>query len=395
MSSKQTRRLPVTRELALILLTDILTSLAMNLTNSLWPLYIQSLGATVMQVSLVITITGLAGTLMRAPSGLISDLYGRRKIIILSILLSTFPPLLYTFSKSWGQLMPWGIIYNIAFSLYMPSRIAVVADYTPIEYRTRAYSIMNLAGPLGGILGPTMGGLLQNFYGWNSIFYTATALYASALIPVLLLPKPQKNPEDNVESLDDTKRIDLAFIRQLLPFFLFDLCIGMGIGTVSMITPIYLTDKFKISTVEVGIFISISFGLMMFLSQIPGGILADRFGRKRIITASATLLPVLSIIWTMADNFILLLLIQMAINSLWSMTWPAILSLFMERTPRNRRGIAQGITQTCTTFGFTIGPSVGGYMWETYGKVFPYYTSAFFLLFCIPVILMVKEKSST
>jgi len=69
-------------------------SLGMNLTNSLWPLYVQSLGATVLQVSFLISITGLAGTLLRIPSGVLSDLYGRRKIIVVSIVLAISPPLL-------------------------------------------------------------------------------------------------------------------------------------------------------------------------------------------------------------------------------------------------------------------------------------------------------------
>ena len=147
MSSKRARTFHLSRELILLLLINIIMSLGMNLTNSLWPLYIQSLGATVLQVSFLISITGLAGTLLRIPSGFLSDLYGRRKIIIMSILLAISPPLLYTFSNHWEQLIPWGIVYSIAFALYMPSRMAIIADYTSVENRMRVYSIMNLAMP--------------------------------------------------------------------------------------------------------------------------------------------------------------------------------------------------------------------------------------------------------
>jgi len=80
------------RELILLFIVTFVMSLGMNLTNSLWPLYVQSLGATVLQVSFVISATGLIGTLLRLPSGYISDLYGRRRIIFVSILIAVFPP---------------------------------------------------------------------------------------------------------------------------------------------------------------------------------------------------------------------------------------------------------------------------------------------------------------
>jgi MFS family permease len=349
----------------------------------------------VLEVSFVISITGLAGTIMRLPSGFISDLYGRRKIIILSILLAISPPLLYTFSSNWEQLIIWGMVYSIAFALFMPSRMAIVADYTTTENRMKIYSIMNLAFPLGSIIGPTIGGFLEDTHGWNMIFYVATVLYLFCLVPSLVLSKPPKSTfGDEKRSYSEGSKVDLRFLRPLLPFFFLNLFTGLGVGAVSPITPIYLMDKFKVSTAEIGLFISVGFGLTTILTQIPAGILADKFGRKKFIALCFVLMPLLFILWTEINNLILLLLVQMGINGLWSMTWPASISLLMEHTPRNRRGLSSGLTQTGVMLGFTIGPFIGGYLWETLGRTFPYYASALFLILCIPVIPFIREKST-
>ena len=394
MSPKRIRRFLLNRELIILFIINTIMSLGMNLTNSLRPLYIQSLGATVLEVSFVISITGLAGTIMRLPSGFISDLYGRRKIIILSILLAIFPPLLYTFSSNWEQLIIWGVVYSIAFSLFMPSRMAIVADYTSTANRMRVYSIMNLAFPLGSIIGPTIGGFLEDIHGWNMIFYVATALYLFCLVPSLVLSKPPRGEvEDVKKAYSEGVKINLKFFRPLLPFFFLNLFTGLGVGAVSPITPIYLMDKFKVSTAEIGLFISIGFGLTTILTQIPAGILADKFGRKKFIAICFALMPLLFILWTEINNLTLLLLVQMGINGLWSMTWPASISLLMEHTPRNRRGLSAGLTQTGVMLGFTIGPYIGGYLWETLGRAFPYYSSALFIILCIPVIPFIREKS--
>jgi len=355
-------------------------SLGMNLTNSLWPLYVKSLGATVLQVSFVISLMNAAGTLLRVPSGYVSDRYGRRKIIITSILLAAFPPLLYALSVGWEQLIPWGIVYSIAFALFMPSRMAMVADYTPTARRTRVYSIMNLAWSSGSIVGPAVGGLLESFHGWNAVFFVAVFLYILCLMPGFLLPKLSRQDfEEGRESLAEEGRLDLAFFRPLLAFFLLDLFIGLGMGTVSSINPIYLTDRFNATTAETGLFISVGFGLTTILTQVPASMLADKFGKGRFITVCLALIPPLFLLWTVVDNILLLLLVNMAINGLWSMTWPAFISLLMEHTPRNRRGVSSGITQSGIMLGFTVGPAIGGYLWEEFGKAFtPQLSSLFF-----------------
>lgn len=384
------------RELVLLFLINTLMSLGMNLTNALWPLYVQSLGATVLQVNFLISITGVAGTLLRIPSGVISDTYGRRTIIIASIALASAPPVLYTFSSHWEHLVPWGILYAIAFSLYMPSRMAIVADYTSVETRLQVYSVMNLAFLLGNLISPTLSGLLEDAYGWNAIFYVATALYVVCLVPGLALPTPP--PQDAAARRDDATprgRLNTAFFRSLSTFFLLNFFTGLGSGTVSAITPIYLTERFQASTVEVGLFLSIGFGLTTILTQIPAGVVAERVGRKRFITLCFALIPLLSLIWTMIDNFLMLLPVQMAINGLWTMTWPAFLTLLMEHVPDTRRGVASGITQAGVMLGFTVGPTIGGYLWEFLGPLVPYYAAGLFFLLCLPIVPFVKDAPTT
>jgi MFS family permease len=166
-------------------------------------------------------------------------------------------------------------------------------------------------------------------------------------------------------------------------------------STVSAITPIYLTERFHVSTAEVGLFISVGFGLTTILTQIPAGVLAEKVGRKRFITACFAVIPVLFILWTTVQSFLLLLPIQMAINGLWSMTWPSSLTLLMEHVHVTRRGVSSGITQAGIMLGFTVGPIMGGYLWETLGTLFPYYASAIFFTLCLPIVPFLKEVRKT
>ena len=369
-------------------------SLGMNLANSLWPLYVTSLGATVLQLSYLVSMTGMIGTLVGITCGFISDLWGRRKIIMASILLAIFPPFLYTFSDHWQQLIPWAVIYSTAFALYMPSRMAIVADYTSKENLIRAYSIINLTWPLGSIIGPAVGGVLQSSLGWNAIFYLTTTLHAFCLLPAVLLSKPPEHGFEEQEELTaKTVKLDLAFFRTILAFFMLNLFTGLAMGTVSTITPVYLVDKFNVTTAEIGLFISLGFGFIAILTQVPAGILAERIDKIKFMSACYALMPFLFIFWVSIENLILLLLIQMAINGLWSMTWPASIYMVTEHAPRTRRGVFFGLTQAGIMLGFALGPTIGGYLWEILGKGSPYYASALFIALCIPVMHFIREKT--
>ena len=386
----------ITRDLALLFLVDLMMSLGMNLTDSLRSLYIESLGATVLQISLVVSATGMAGTLMRVPSGLFSDNYGRKRIIIASILMAASPPFLYTLSRSWDQLIPWGLVYSSAFALYMPSRMALLADLTPVEHRTKVYSILGLAWPLGSILGPALAGVIQVTQGWAPVFYLASAVYVICLVPGLLLPKPRLDPEAGEEVRIDRPNqgasLGLDFVRPISAFIVLHLLMGLAVGATNSITPIYLSSRFSASTGEVGLFTSVGFGVTTLLAQIPGGTLADRFGRKRFMAACLALEPFLFLVWTTIDQILPLLLVQMAINALWSMTWPATMSLLMEHAPGPRRGTISGFVQMGMMLGFTVGPAVGGFLWETMGTSFPYYSSAVFFALCLPIVRLINSK---
>ena len=130
MSSKKGKRIVwLSRELILLLLITIFMSLGMNLTNSLWPLYIRSLGATVLQVSFVISITSAAGTFFRVPSGLISDNYGRKKIIIISILLGSKPSSFKMSTTSDLVALFW-LISNQYFPSFLRFRVSIMMSFS-------------------------------------------------------------------------------------------------------------------------------------------------------------------------------------------------------------------------------------------------------------------------
>lgn len=159
------------------------------------------------------------------------------------------------------------------------------------------------------------------------------------------------------------------------------------------IIPIYLSDKFQLSMTEIGLFFSISQGISGIIGNLSGGLIADRFGRRRLLLICALVIPFLMFLWTLMNLYTGLLAIWMVFWGLRSMMLPSRTAFLMDLIPASTRGLASGITMIGGRVGIGVGMTVGGLLCEIPGLAAPFYGSALLWGLCIPTILLLKEKA--
>lgn len=373
-----------------IFIVSLAMSLGMHSINTIWPLYIISLGATVFEAGYVITLSGVLGTILRAPSGMVSDKIGRKRVILVSIVLAAIAPILYTQATSWHQLILWASIYSAAFALFMPARIAWTADLASPENRAAAYSFLYMASPIGGILGPTLGGLIVDKLSWTTLFIIAAAIHGLCLIPMMTTRKAV-SIEKEEESLPGT-RSQGGRTRTLLFLILLVFFFGLGFGTVDTVTPIYLTERFQTTKTQIGIFFSIGFGVTAALAQIPGPRLANKLGEGSLVLYCCSILPLTTILWPYSTAYTQLLVLRMVATAAWTMTWSSTTTILMESAPRFRRGLYEGLAQTSIMLGFTLGPTLTGILWEEMGHHAPLYASSLIFAMTVPMAVLLRRS---
>jgi len=383
--------LGIGRNLTLLFIINLITAVCIDMIIPLFPLFIKSLGASVFEISLVLFAQGLLSTVLMIPSGFLSDRYSRKGMIALSTLMLGLPPLFLTFVTSWEQTIPWAMMFMGAFSIFLPSRMTLIADSTEPETRATVYGIMNIAWPIGSIVGPIIGGFLADYYCWNYSFYLVTCISLFCLIPAFLLREPSRGGGKEKEK----KRQETFFNRKVLfilaVYSFFQIFGNTGRGILDPVIPVYLTERFQTSKTQVGFFFSVGLGVATLMAQIPSGLLADKYGRKKFMACCVSMIPVLSILWPWLNSYLLLTILFMLITGLWSTTWPASTAYLMDLTPTLKRGITIGFRQTAVRLGFTIGPLVGGYLWEAYDPTASFYASAIFFAMSFLLVLLLKE----
>jgi len=383
--------LRIGRNLTLLFIINLITAVCIDMIIPLFPLFIKSLGASVFEISLVLFLQGLSSAVLMIPSGLLSGRYGRKKMIALSTLMLGLPPLFYTFVTSWEQTIPWAMMFMGAFSVFLPSRMTLIADSTEPETRATVYGIMNIAWPIGSIIGPITEGFLADCYGWNYSFYLVTCMGFLCLVPALLLREPCRGSEQERRTRPQGTLFNRRVLFILAVFSLFQIFGNIGRGILDPVIPLYLTERFQKSKTQVGLFFSAGLGVATLVAQIPSGLLADRYGRKKFMAYCVSMIPVLSMLWPWLNDYLLLMILFMLITGLWSTTWPASTAYLMDLTPTSKRGITIAFRQTAVRLGFTIGPLIGGYLWEAYGPTASFYASVISFAMSFLLVLLLKE----
>jgi MFS family permease len=128
------------------------------------------------------------------------------------------------------------------------------------------------------------------------------------------------------------------------------------------------------------------------VTQIPSGTIADRFGRKRTVLTLIGLLPFLYASWHFIEDWRILLVINTFAFGLWSMTWPATLTLLSGSVPTKLVGAAFGVNTTGNRLGFTIGPLIASYFYVNYFSTAPFLVSGGICLIAVLFAFALRES---
>lgn len=127
----------------------------------------------------------IAAAMFLVPFGRVADIYGRKKVFTLGILIYTIASLLSGFSTSAFMLIAFRVLQGIGGAMIFGTGVAIVTSVFPVGERGRALGINVAAVYVALSVGPFVGGLLTEHFGWRSIFYANVPLGLIVLALIL------------------------------------------------------------------------------------------------------------------------------------------------------------------------------------------------------------------
>jgi len=146
----------------------------------------------------------------------------------------------------------------------------------------------------------------------------------------------------------------------------------------------FMKEIIGLRSSEIGYIFSLSNFASMIMT-VPAGKLADRFGRRFCIIFSYLASVPLFIIFLFTGNFIQAASVHIASSAINALGGPALGALLAEITPDKQRATVMGTLNSLTSASSSIGPVLGGYLWENYSPRTPFYVD---ILIDLPSIIL-------
>lgn len=144
---------------------------------------------------LVQSTSGVINVIARVPFGRLTDLYGRRKPIIISYLVRPLFLLLFVHSRNLPHVLVTQSLSTLARDMESPAWQALVADVTPRKKRGRAYVSFRMISSAFSIVAPTIGAFLWKTYGPVWAFYVTILVEIPAVVFFYLFLKDPTSRE--------------------------------------------------------------------------------------------------------------------------------------------------------------------------------------------------------
>ena len=377
------------KNLVLLFATGAIAVIGLQLIQPLFPVFLQSLNASEMEISLVLTISSIAGTLLMIPAGYLIDRIGEKKMLLIGISIWASSTLLIAFAKNWRSVAFLYSFHGVADAFVGPARMTLISSTSTQASEATVFGLMSLDWLVGGAVSPPLSGYLAESVGWQIPLLIASAAFFISLIPVLKLERNGKQP--NKINHDVYTGGEKAF--RLLPafmYFMFGFLINSAQSMIATILPLFLNNQQGLSTTTIGLFFTAS-TVIGAMTQVPGGLIADRFGKKRVITLLLLPVPLIYGLWGTVKGWYMYLILFVLSKGLLGMIGPATLAIVSEVFPKERKGSAYSLWMAGIRLGSAVGPLLGGYLYGMVGYTSPFIGAGIIIALSIPFIYFLRS----
>jgi MFS family permease len=361
-----------------------------------WPyrsLFFLELGATKELLGMLLMIETVSQVIFQLPGGILTDKLGRRKVIVYSSIFRVAAPIVYLLSTNWIHTAP-GLLLNSVGMISIPAINALIAESLPLERRSSGFAAYRMITWMPMIFTGLLGGMFMDYFG--VLRGVRLCLYAMLIVSIIAtilrwkyieetletpIKKPEKAHKQQKKSLDIlqglTKMPQNVWILTIVAALS-----GFAMRTVWSFMVIYAVEVIGLTKTQWGL-IGTVVSIITTTLTLPGGMLADRIGRKPCIIVSKILGPLSTIGFILSANFWHLALTR-SINGVamgfGGMVWgpmggPVWQALVADCTPPEERGRMMGLMGSIAGLVSTPASWVGGYFYDNVSPDLPFKAS--------------------
>lgn len=370
--------------------------------------YVHSLGYRPDFIGLFSAVPAIGALVGAVPTGILADRIGRKPVLLMTAILTPLFLALTGLVTSAPMLLGFSFIQGLVATAYWVTNIPLLVESTTERQRVGVLALNSFLLLGIGALGNLLGGAIPEFVA--GILHVSAAntiplrwgVLGAALftlvfgLPLWFLHEPKrerKNDEKRMAAPAHAVEIDArAQPKEKVPFLLFgqlllpDLVFTMGEGAVVALIQLYFVLRFHLLPGPLGIIFTIS-GLAGGIFSLTAPLFVHRWSKLRIVTTVQYLSAPLMVLIGLAPTLPLAITGESARSFMRTLIEPVYAAFAMESVSDRQRATLAGLYSVTWSIGFSVGPTIAGWLQTNVSLSASFVFGAFCLLLAPSLLL--------
>ena len=328
------------------------------------PMFASHLGADPSGIGFIASVSAFTGIIASIPAGILSDRFGRKRMLIFSAMVFSTAPFLYLIVSNIWQLAIIRFYHGLSTAIFIPVSMAMVSDLFHSE-RGEKIGWFSTATLAGRFMAPVIGGSIIGAMVFNpGLSYKTVYLVCGvsgiiAMAFALRLPKTEKKQAGSMPLRETLKSFrEVITARGILITSAVEASILFAYGTFETFLPLYSINA-GLSAYEIGIFLSAQV-ITLAIAKPAMGRFSDRHGRQPQIFGGAIIGAICIGSFAFFKTFFPLLILSILFGLSLSIVTSATSAFIADLSRKETHGSAMGILGSIMDIGHTTGPLFSG-----------------------------------
>ncbi|WP_310831741.1 MFS transporter [Paenibacillus pedocola] len=370
----------------MLMISIFLTFTGIGLVVPILPTYMNELHIGGSVVGMLVAAFSLTQLIVSPLAGRLSDRMGRKRIIVLGLIVFAFSELAFGVAHQPWMLFVARMLGGIGAAMIMPAVMAYVADTTSMDERAKGMGLINAAITTGFIIGPGIGGYLAEFGIRVPFFAAAVAAAFVAIITFILLPESRAAAvHDPASAQQKNESLAAQLLRSYRePYFIGLIIVfvmSFGLANYETVFGLFVDHKFGFTPKDIA--------FVLTFGSIAGAVvqltvfswILNRFGENRVISVCLLASGVFILLTLFVHGYFAIMAVTFIVFLAMDILRPAVGTQLSKMAGESQQGFVMGMNSAYTSLGNIAGPIVAGILFDL-DINFPYGAAALVLVLC-------------
>ncbi|MBQ1568260.1 MAG: MFS transporter [Erysipelotrichaceae bacterium] len=371
----------------MVLSVSIISGAASYMVNPILPAFLLSRGAPMEITGIISSLMSLVALFGRPFSGAASDYFNKKKIMVLSYVLSIICLLLYTKADTVTAIIIVRILHGVAFSLSGTVSMAFGADFLPLSRLGEGLSYIGIGTVISTMIGPQLGEFVENSFGMESVFIWASVLYVICGILTYLIPY---HPQISEKKEKFVFRMENFFAPELGMYVFLIGMLSVGNGILLYYLKDFGTNR---GIANISLYYTVS-SIATVLTKPFTGKWLDAKDIAYTLYPAFVISAVFAFCFARAYTLPLVLTAAVLKAIGQGSGQSAIQADSVRKLGLQRSGVASSSCYIGMDLGNVLGPAIGAFVISASGYELLFNVYGFLLLLCIPIYWIYSRKSA-